>query len=37
MIKRKEELAQRLQRDFEVCDRHGYRIRAYKTLSPCSL
>lgn len=30
MIKRKEELAQRLQRDFEVCDRHVYRIRAYK-------
>ena len=34
MIKRKEELAQR---DFEVCDRHVYRIRVYKTLSPCSL
>lgn len=27
MIKRKDELAQRLQRDFEVCDRHVYRIR----------
>lgn len=37
MIKRKEELAQRLQCDFEVCDRHVYRIRAYKTLSLCSL
>lgn len=37
MIKRKDELAQRLQRDFEVCDRYVHRIRAYKTLSLCSL